>query len=122
MAANDLKLNNYFINELPRALEALERTTGIHGRIVQLQPGATDGFRADAKIAVTINEEEYPYLVEAKTQVDRFATLGQVKAQLDHVGQRGLLFTPQITTAQAKQCRELGLAFLDLAGNAYFRQ
>jgi hypothetical protein len=122
MRATDPNTENRLLKELPRALETLEQTTGVKGRVVQLRPQIADRDRPDAEIVLQINGEEYPYLVEAKTQVDRFATLGNVKAQLDRLGHPGLLFTPQITTAQAKQCRQLDLAFLDLAGNAFLRQ
>lgn len=110
------------LGELGRALDALERTTGVKGRVVALEPKAGKGYRADALIDIYVEGKKHRYVVEAKTRVDRLAALGHVKAQLDQLGERGLLFAPYITAAMAKQCRKLDIAFLDIAGNAYLHE
>ena len=110
------------LGELGRALDALERTTGVRGRVVALEPKARKGRRADALIDIYVEGKKHRYVVEAKTRVDRLAALGHVKAQLDQLGKRGLLFAPYITAAMAKQCRKLDIAFLDIAGNAYLHE
>ena len=102
------------LDELGRALDTLERTTGVKGRVVARKPRAL--------IDIVVDRKKYRYAVEAKNRVDRLAALGQIKAQLDQFGERGLLFAPYITTAIAKQCQQLGIAFLDIAGNAYLHE
>jgi hypothetical protein len=110
------------LGELGRALDALERTTGVKGHVVALEPKAGKGRRADALIDIYVEGKKHRYVVEAKTRVDRLAALGHVKAQLDQLGERGLLFAPYITAAIARQCRKLDIAFLDIAGNAYLHE
>jgi hypothetical protein len=116
---NDERL---LLGELGRALHALERTAGVKGRVVALEPELGKGYRPDALIDIYVEGKKHRYAVEAKTRVDRLAALGQVKAQLDQIGERGLLFAPYITAAMAKQCRQLNIAFLDTAGNAYLHE
>jgi hypothetical protein len=108
--------------ELRRTLDALERTTGVKGRVVELKLKAGKDQRADAHIDIDVEGKKHRYAVEAKTRVDRLAALGHMKAQLDQHGERGLLFAPYITAAIAKQCRKLDVPFLDIAGNAYLHE
>ncbi len=108
------------LEQLGPALRALNETTGVEGRVIGTEQAIERDHRVDAVIAITVDGQAHQYNVEAKTRVDRLAAIGHIKAQLDHHGGRGLLFAPYITPAIAKQCRELDLAFLDTAGNAYF--
>lgn len=110
------------LGELHQALATLEQTTGVKGRVVTLEPKAAKGPRADALIDIYVEGKKRRFAVDAKTRVDRLAALGQIKAQLDKLGERGLLFAPYITPEMAKQCRQLDLAFLDTAGNAYLHE
>ena len=109
------------IGELDRALDALKRTTGLEGHVVAREAEVGKAQRADALIEIKADGQPHRYLVEAKTRVDRVATLGHLKARLDLLGERHLLFAPYITTTIAKQCRDLDIAFLDTAGNAYLQ-
>lgn len=109
------------IGELDRALDALKRTTGLEGRVVARETEVRKDQRADALIEIKADGQLHRYLVEAKTRVDRVATLGHLKARLDLLGERHLLFAPYITTTIAKQCRDLDIAFLDTAGNTYLQ-
>jgi hypothetical protein len=60
--------------------------------------------------------------VECKGKVDRVAILHQVQAQLRGCPGEGLLIAPYVAPELARRCQELGLAFLDAAGNAFLRQ
>jgi len=107
---------------LDRALEALERTTGIHGQVIEQKQRNGQGYRADAIVAIEANGQRYPYAIEIK-RVDRFAILRDIKNQLAMYGQapQTLLVAPRITTETAEKCRELDLQFIDAAGNVYLR-
>ena len=122
--ADTTPINNerHLPGELRRALDALERTTGVKGKIVRLEPNVAPRDRPDAVIDIYAHTKKYRFIVEAKKHVDRLAALGPVKAQLDQTGKRGLLFAPYITAEIAKKCRQLDLAFLDTAGNAYLHE
>ena len=109
------------IGELDRALDALKRTTGLEGHVVARETELAKDQRADALIEIKKDGNLQRYLVEAKTRVDRVATLGHLKARLNLLGDRYLLFAPYITTTIAKQCRDLNIEFLDTAGNAYLQ-
>ncbi len=118
-------INNeaHLLGELGRALEALEETTGVKGRVVTLEKRTTrNARRVDAQIDLYVGGEKLRYLVEAKTHVDRLAALGHIKAQIEQFGERGLLFAPHITPTIAKQCRKLEIPFLDIAGNTYLNE
>ena len=58
-------------------------------KLFALEPKAAKGRQPDALIDIHVEGKKYRYAVEAKTRVDRLATLGQVKAQLDQTGERG---------------------------------
>lgn len=121
MVTTPLQDERRLLDELDRALDALKRTTGLEGHVIAREADLGKDRRADALIEIKADGELHRYLVEAKTRVDRVATLGHLKARHDLLGERHLLFAPYITTTIAKQCRELDIAFLDTAGNAYFQ-
>ena len=103
---------------LLRALEALHRTIGITGHVIEREPLIAQDFRADARVEVEANGQRYGYLAEIK-RIDRFATLGDIKNQRGQNGAQRLLVAPRITTEIAEKCRELDLQFIDTVGNAY---
>jgi len=105
---------------LQRALEALQRTTGIHGHVLEREPLIANGIRADARVEVEANGQRYPYFAEIK-RVDRFAILGDIKRQCAQYGDQLLLVAPRVTIQTAEKCRELDLQFIDTLGNAYLR-
>jgi hypothetical protein len=112
---------HHLLDDLEPAVLALAQKTGIDARVEPLGARQEGGRTADAAVAIRIDDHaEQRYLVEAK-RVDRAATLGHIKAQAQRWTEPALLFAPYIAPALAKQCRDLDLAFLDTAGNAYLR-
>lgn len=107
---------------LDRALQALERATGIHGQVIEREIRDAQGNRADATVELEANGQRYHYTAEIK-RVDRFAILKDVRNQHAHYGQTHqlLLVAPRITVEAAEKCRELDLQFIDAVGNAYLR-
>jgi hypothetical protein len=106
---------------LQRAFDALRRTTGLEGRLVAVQDAKQDGQRADAVVEIVADGKHHRYAIELK-RVDRFATLGMVKHQLERYDQPGLLVAPYITPEVAERCRELHIPFIDTAGNVYLHE
>ena len=107
---------------LDRALQALERTTGIYGRITGQDLHDVQDDRANATVELEANGQRYLYAAEIK-RVDRFAILKDVRNQQAHDGQthQPLLVAPRITAEAAEKCRELDVQFIDSVGNAYLR-
>lgn len=105
---------------LDQAIDALRHTTGLTVVVEKLQ---VNGFinQVDAFIKITINKKIYGYAVVVKN-VDRFATVAQVKHQLEGVNERPLLIARRLTDAAADKCKELGLNYIDLAGNAFINE
>ncbi len=109
-------------NVLDRALKALERTTGIHGQVIERKLRNGQDYRADAMVEIEANGQRLPYVADIK-RVDRFAILRDIKNLHAPYGQapQPLLVAPRITTETAERCRELDLQFIDATGNAYLR-
>ncbi|MDO8812120.1 MAG: type IV toxin-antitoxin system AbiEi family antitoxin [Gallionella sp.] len=103
---------------LLHALEALQRTTGFIGNVIEREPIIAQGFHADVHVEIEANGQCYGYMAEIK-RIDRFATLADIKNQYARYGDHLLLVAPRVTTELAEKCRELDLQFIDTAGNAY---
>jgi hypothetical protein len=103
---------------LDKALAALLRTAGLHGRTAEAEPQRTGC--EDALVEIKTAQRTYPFAAKIKS-VRHFATIGLVKEQLACAKQRvrPLLVAPYMTRALAERCRELKLPFIDTVGNAY---
>lgn len=103
---------------LERALEAFQDITGLNTQLVWLEREGPNTARVDAVIEINFPGGTEQFQVEIK-QTDRFATLVQIKQQLDRLPGPGLWIAPKVTNDMAEKCRELGLHFIDTHGNAY---
>jgi len=110
-------MQNKEMRVLEAAVAALRQTTGLTARIFT-EPRPTPAGRADALLEVQADRRPYRFFAEVKT-VDRFVTPALVKAQLTGLEEPPILVAPYITRETAHRCRELRLAFVDTAGNAY---
>lgn len=115
-----MKILNTEHQTLARALDALQQTTGICGRIADIEPELAKGLRGDATVELTINGKRLILIAEIK-RVDRFAHLAELKHRLGAYGEQLLLVAPRITEQMADKCRELELQFIDTTGNAYLK-
>jgi hypothetical protein len=104
---------------LDRAVDAVRETAGLTARIV---PRRTTTESGDAVLEIrTPDRQTYRFIAEIKA-VDRFQTPGQVKTQSTGLDEPPLLVAPYISRETANRCRELQLAFIDTAGNAYLER
>jgi hypothetical protein len=100
---------------LNQALEAFEATTGLHARALSVRPrGLPD---ADAFVEIAADAKKWRYPAEIKP---RFMD-GQTGPWLAHRPPHSLLITTYVNPEQALRFRELGLEFIDSAGNAYIQ-
>lgn len=100
---------------LERAVVAFEKATGLHAEV---WPEPQQQGRPDALLDVFVEKRPIRFTAEIKA-VDRFQTLGTLKARDGLVPHPTLLVAPYITEATAERCRELHIPFIDEAGNAY---
>lgn len=100
---------------LEQALAALKVATGLDAQI-HLERYESDGQKA--LLDVLINGQAVRFFAAIKA-IDRFQTLGAIRAKVENTPYPLLLVAPYITEAVAEKCRELHLPFIDGAGNAY---
>ena len=103
---------------LEKALAALPRIAGLHGRATEAQLHRM--ACGDALVEIQTAQRTYPFVAKIKN-VRHFATIGLVKEQLACAkrGVQPLLVAPYITRALAEYCRKVKLPFIDAAGNVY---
>lgn len=102
---------------LEAAAAALCRTTGLTVEVFP-HPVLAHARQADALLEIQGARRRHRFVAEVKT-VDRFATPALVKTRLAGLKEPPILVAPYVTREIAQQCRELHLAFIDTAGNAY---
>lgn len=99
---------------LGKATEAFQRTTGLDAFITKQQEADRDGFlKLHADPGHTY---ELPF--EVKPVIDRRDQLLRFKARHSN----SLLITRSLSNAMVSECREIGLQFIDHAGNCFLRQ
>ncbi|RJG16083.1 type IV toxin-antitoxin system AbiEi family antitoxin [Massilia cavernae] len=72
----------------------------------------------DALVHLEIEGRRLKYDCKVKTKIDRHAVLRDMKARGD-VTKASLLVTSTLSNELAATCRELGIQFIDTAGNAF---
>ena len=112
---------------LERALQAFQRETGLLAQIQELYPAPTNRDKAnqpDALVQIEVPGNKYTLAVEAKRAgADRFEVINQIRLFWpEERTPELLLVTPYMTPALAERCKEIGLFFLDTAGNMYLRK
>ncbi|MBI1783814.1 hypothetical protein HYR69_01600 [Candidatus Sumerlaeota bacterium] len=101
---------------LRKALAAFGQATGLRAR--GQTPKGMKRDRARAVVEVLVGKRPIRFAAEAKPW-SRFETLGTIKAGEGSGAYPALLVAPYLSREAAKRCRELNLAFMDEAGNAY---
>jgi hypothetical protein len=97
--------------------EAFQAISGLH--LAWRPAGKGAGPHPDGKIRITRGRNHWDFLLLEKGLVDRIATLHKAKERLDGLRGDGILLTPYLTPDLAQKCQELGIPFLDAAGNAF---
>jgi hypothetical protein len=110
---------------LDQALHALKKTTGIDTKIVKrevdVEVNGPGNHHVDALIDIDAVKGKHRFAAETK-QVARAEILAQLRARWPKKPRFPLMvITPYMTAHLAEKCREIGLFFIDAAGNAYLR-
>lgn len=103
----DIQAEHHLVDQ---ALQALRNSTGIGGQVAVKPRGGEPLLR------LKLPHGSLSYRPVTKASVDRIATLALLKAQ---VGNDSLLITHQLSQEMGTKCREMGIQFLDAAGNIY---
>lgn len=106
--------NEYESSSAHRASEGLAQTTGLHSRVFSHNTSSYDG-----RVVIKTGDGrtfDLPY--DVKTTIDRRDQLLSFKARHDSA----VLITRELSRTMAEQCRELGIQFIDHAGNCYLQQ
>ncbi len=102
---------------LQNALEKLQKTANLNVQVLY----GNDDF--DATLRFSLPEIEWEFVAEVKNRVTP-ATLGALVRQLRifQQEQKGLLVTRYVTPQMADHMKEMGIQFIDTAGNAYINE
>ncbi|MGA9667117.1 MAG: type IV toxin-antitoxin system AbiEi family antitoxin [Gallionella sp.] len=108
--------------ELLHAAIQVLKAYGIPAEIKpELRKPAGGLARADAAFDLVLAGKHQTFLVEAKRWLTP-GTLGHVVTRLRDFGKNAILVTDYVTPAVAEKLKELDIAFVDAAGNAYLRR
>ena len=106
---NNVSISNGKVDLVAAALGALRESAGIQSEILD---------DADAAVLLTIGGRKLRYDCEVKNKVDRYALPLDLLNKLGNA-QHTLLVSSTLSSDMANHCRDIGLQFIDTAGNAY---
>lgn len=106
---------------LLQAIEKFTDITGVPLRIAAYEHRTPQGRMVDALIHVGGATDTNTYAVEMKRYLTT-AKLGLAAEQLKDTPYTGMLITDYVNPNMADRLKEMGLAFIDLAGNAYLNE
>lgn len=106
---------------LLRAIKKFAAITGVDIRIVDYEYPIAPGRRIDALANVDTTIDQHTYAVEVKRHLNT-AKLGIAAEQLKTAPYKGMLVTDYVNPRMAERLKEMDIAFIDLAGNAYLNE
>jgi len=107
------------------ALHKFGKQTGFIGYLSGRDPMLAlgpEGTRPETWIEIQGGTTPRTFSVQARKTINRTWALEDVKLQLEATKAPGLLVTRYLTPELARHCRNLGLPFIDTAGNAYLNE
>lgn len=107
-------------NLINRAVETLEQTTGIKVAH-QAKAQKAENAYPDGLVRIDLKGMHWDFAVRAKARVTH-ATVAMEKTQPTLPGQDRILVTEYATPPMADLMKEIGLLFMDAAGNAYINK
>jgi hypothetical protein len=117
----ELKANTTENLLLTRAIEKFAAMTGMHIRVVAHQYPIGPGRRLHALVEIGAATHAKPYAIDVKHRLTN-AKLGLATEQLRDAPYKGMLVTDYVNPKMADRLKEMDLAFIDLAGNAYLNE
>jgi hypothetical protein len=104
-----------------KAIDKFAADTGVQITVLAHEHPIGKGKYLDALADVQTPDHTATYAIETKRNLTT-ATLGLAVEQLKNTPYKGMLITEYVNPNIAERLREMGIAFLDLAGNAYLNE
>lgn len=102
---------------LNAATRAFEEATGFYIEILEVEPAGK--IQPDAVLQIIAPEgKPKKFYAEVKGFITK-ATLGHIAGQIRRFKKPGMLIARYVAPPMAERLKELNLAFIDAAGNAY---
>lgn len=101
-----------------KAVQVLAETTGVELELIEHEYRAGQGRYIDAIARIKGDPNQNVFAIEAKRNLTT-AKAGQAIEQLKAVPFKGMLVTDFVNPKMAERLKEMNIAFIDLAGNAY---
>ena len=108
----------YLLNDAKRQLAM---ATGVELEVTDIDYAIGQGRIVDAVAQIAGIKNPEPYAVEIKPHLTP-AKVGLIAEQLKAAPFKGLLVTDYVNPRVAERLKEMDIAFIDLAGNAYINQ
>lgn len=105
-------------NLIRDAIQKFAETTGIEIELTAQEYETDQGRYIDALAQIKGDPNQHVFAIEAKRNLT-IAKVGQAIEQLRTVPFKGLLITDFVNPKMAERLKEMNVAFIDLAGNAY---
>jgi hypothetical protein len=102
------------------ALGVFKNTTGIDYELEKIDKGPA-GQMPDTMIRLKKDGVEYLYAVEVKARLTN-TIIGAVIDRVRRFPQKGVIITDYVNPNIADKLREMEIAFIDVAGNAYIKE
>lgn len=106
---------------LRRAVDTFAKTTGIRMNIIAFEYPIGGSRFLDALVDIPVANETQTYAIEIKRHLT-MAKLGLAAKQLRDAPYKGMLVTDYVNPNMAERLKDMDLAFIDLAGNAYLNE
>ncbi len=103
---------------LRQALEKFAATTGVQIKVVAHEHRIGKGRYLDALADIEFAADTKTYAIKTERYLTT-AKLGLVAEQLKDAPYKGMLVTDYVNPKMANRLKEMDLAFIDVAGNAY---
>ena len=101
-----------------KAIQKLAETTGVEVEVTAQEYLTDQGGRIDALAKINGDPNQHIFAIETKQNLTT-ANAGQAIEQLRAVPFKGILITDYVNPKMAERLKEMNIAFIDLAGNAY---
>ncbi len=105
-------------NLIRKAIHKLAETTGVEVEVTAREYKTDQGRYIDALARINGDPNQNIFAIEVKRNLTT-AKAGQAIEQLRTVPFKGLLITDFVNPKMAERLKEMNIAFIDLAGNAY---